>query len=254
MKIFTIATIKGGTGKTTTAAALLQAEQYDNRRPLAIDLDPQGNLSMMLGADLNCPGAYEFLMGADPAEVIQHTEQGIDVIAASRDLAVLKSTAGSAMRLRDALQADLFKLGTYSACFIDTPPTMGESLYNALMASTDLIIPLEPDTSSLQGLYQVKDAYDHIKPINKNLDRVWVLLTRYDPRPKINRYMHDTIRSACVDMGIPAGCVKTIRPSIAVREAQALQKNLFEYARKCSAAQDYYDLLTAMRNVYSDLL
>ena len=103
MKIFTTAAIKGGTGKSTTAAALAQAAAFSRKKVLAIDLDPAGNLSMMLGADLNKPGSYDLLHGEDPADLIQTTEQGVDVIPGSPNLATEVSKTGSAFRLQDAL-------------------------------------------------------------------------------------------------------------------------------------------------------
>ena len=77
-EIITISVQRGGTGKTTTAAALAQAAAYCGHRVLAIDLDPQGNLSYMMHADTSRAGAFHFLNGAPAAEVIQRTDQGAD--------------------------------------------------------------------------------------------------------------------------------------------------------------------------------
>ena len=87
MQIITAAVIKGGTGKTTTAAALAQAAVQAGKKVLAVDLDPQANLSFFIGADQNAPGSYQLLHGTDAAQLIQTTDQGIDAIAASPDLA-----------------------------------------------------------------------------------------------------------------------------------------------------------------------
>ena len=84
--IYTIATQKGGTAKTTTAAVLAQAAAYRGKRVLAIDLDPQGNLSFAAGADARHAGSFELLHGADLEEVTQTTAQGIDIITASPNL------------------------------------------------------------------------------------------------------------------------------------------------------------------------
>ena len=123
MKIITIASQKGVTGKTTTAAALAQAAAAAGKRPLAIDLDPQGNFTASLGADPAAPGSYELLSGANPAQSIQETEQGVFVIAASPDLATIRTKAGSARRLQQALEP-LKK--SFDLCLIDTPPQMGD--------------------------------------------------------------------------------------------------------------------------------
>ena len=160
MQIITTAIIKGGTGKTTTTAALAQAAAADGKRVLAIDLDPQGNLSLFIGADQNQAGSYQLLHGADARQVIQRTQQDIDVIAASPDLATERTAPASAKRLQEALKP---VKGMYDFIFIDTPPQMGELTFNALQASTGIIIPLETDNSSIQGLYQITDIAKQIQ-------------------------------------------------------------------------------------------
>lgn len=234
MQVITVAVIKGGTGKTTTAAALAQAAAQDGKRTLAIDLDPQANLTFALGADQNKPGAYELITGADPAQLIQHTAQGIDTISASPDLATLTTRAGSAKRLQKALEP---LKNSYDLIFIDTPPQMGEPTYNALQASTGLLIPLESDSNSLQGLYQIADIASQMQSSNPALSLKGVLLTRYDNRPKLNRYLRDTISTTAAALNAPY--LGEIRHGIAAREAAAMQQSLYEYAPHSKPAQDY---------------
>jgi chromosome partitioning protein len=241
MKIFTTAAIKGGTGKSTTAAALAQAAAFSRKKVLAIDLDPAGNLSMMLGADLNKPGSYDLLHGEDPADLIQTTEQGVDVIPGSPNLATEVSKTGSAFRLQDALEPIRAR---YQFIFVDTPPTMGELVYNALQASTGLIIPLEADTSSVQGLYRICDVAGGIRKTNPALKIAGVVLTRYDSRPKLNRYLRDSIEAAGKEVGAPF--LGVIRPGVAIKEAQALRQSLYLYAPKSKPAQDYMDIFKAI--------
>lgn len=235
--ILTIATCKGGTAKSTTAAALAQAADYRGRRCLAIDLDPQGNLSYFLAADLNQAGAFELLNG-EPA-TIQPTEWGPDVIAASWSLQTITSSRGSARRLQTALEP---LKRQYDLIIIDTPPTAGELQYNALMASTDLIIPLQADIVGLQGLYQMADTARQIMRSNKALRLTGYILTRHSGRSKLAQQMAATIEAQA---GIPF--LMAIREAVAIREAQALQQSLYQYAPNSKPAQDYlalYDQLT----------
>lgn len=234
--IITTAVIKGGTGKTTTAAALAQAAAADGKKVLAIDLDPQANLTFFIGADQTQPGSYELLHGEDPAELIQRS-QGIDIIAGSPNLATERTTPASAMRLAEALKP----LKRYSLIVIDTPPQMGELTYNALQAATGLLIPLETDNSSLQGLYQITDIAQQIRRnSNPKLNILGIVLTRYDSRPKLNRYLMETIAEKGSEIGAPL--LMTIRPGIAIREAQAMQQSLYEYAPESNPAKDYKTL------------
>ena len=242
MQILTAAVIKGGTGKTTTCAALAQAAAAAGKKVLAIDLDPQANLSFFIGADQNAPGSYELLHGAEPAEVIQATQQGIEAVTASPDLATERTTPASAKRLETALQP---LKGQYDFIVIDTPPQIGELTFNALQASTGLIIPLETDNSSLQGLYQITDIAHQLQRSNPALTITGVILTRYDARPKLNRYLRDVIAERAAEMGAPF--LMGIRPGIAIREAQALQQNLYSYAPRSNPAKDYKTLYEMIR-------
>ena len=237
MKKIAAAIIKGGTAKSTTTAALAQAAASQRRRVLAVDLDAQASLTCFLGADPNKPGAYQMLHGTPAEEVLQETAQGITVIAASQDLATEETTQGSAARLREALAPlqDSFDL-----CFIDTPPQMGELVFNALEAADGLIIPLEADNSSLQGLYYITDIVQEIQESNPALTIYGTVITRYDARPKINRHLQKIIEEAGAECGAPL--LACIRPGVAIREAQALQRSIYQYASGSNPARDYMQL------------
>lgn len=238
MQIITTAIIKGGTGKTATAATLAQAAVKAGKKVLAVDLDPQANLTFTLGADPNGAGAIQLFNGTPAADVMQETEQNITVIAAHRDLSTIRTTPGSAERLRAALEP---VKNDFDLCIVDTPPTLGELVYNALNAATGLIIPLETDTNSLQGLYQITEIAQHIASrSNPNLQILGVVLTRYDARPKLNRYLHDVIAEKGAEAGAPL--LMAIRSGVAVREAAAMQQSLFDYAGNSKPAADYMQL------------
>ena len=238
MQIITTAVTKGGAGKTSTSAALLQAAAYNGKRCLAIDMDLQSNLSFFLSADTNHSGSRELLNGQEAQEVLQTTPQGIDVIVGNPDLATEVVKPGSSYRLREAIEPIKKE---YDLIIIDTPPQIGELTYNALMAATGLLIPLEADNSSLQGLYNIIDITQQVQKANPELQIIGTVITRYDARPKLNRFFLEAIQEAGAETGAPF--LKAIRQSIAVKEAQAMQRSLFDYAPKCTAAQDYMDLL-----------
>lgn len=242
MRIITVAIQKGGTGKTTTAAALAQAAAYKGEKCLAIDLDPQANLSFVLNADTNgTAGSYELIQGEAAADIIQTRNLWLDVIPANWSLSTLTTSRGSARRLQKALEPIKDR---YDLIIIDTPPTAGELQYNALQAATDLIIPLEADTNSLQGLYTIVSAAGEIRKSNPELSITGVLITRYDKRPKLNRFMRDTIEAKAKEIGIPY--LGEIRSGIAVREASAMQESLFDYAAASKPAQDYLKLFNEL--------
>ena len=239
MQVITVANQKGGTAKTTTAAAIAQAGAAQGVKVLAVDIDPQGNLSFMLKADARGGGCFELLEGTPARRLIQGTAQGIDTIPASRNLATISTATGSAQRLQRALQPIR---GIYDLIVIDTPPTAGELLYNALQASTGLVIPLQADVFGLQGLYQIADTARQFGRSNPALTVKGFVLTRYSDRSTLAKSMKATITKKAAEIGIP--CLAEIREGVAIREAAALQRSLFEYAPKSKPAQDYKQLFT----------
>ena len=239
MQVITVANQKGGTAKTTTAAAIAQAGAAQGVKVLAVDIDPQGNLSFMLKAYARGGGCFELLEGTPARRLIQGTAQGIDTIPASRNLATISTATGSAQRLQRALQPIR---GIYDLIVIDTPPTAGELLYNALQASTGLVIPLQADVFGLQGLYQIADTARQFGRSNPALTVKGFVLTRYSDRSTLAKSMKATITKKAAEIGIP--CLAEIREGVAIREAAALQRSLFEYAPKSKPAQDYKQLFT----------
>ena len=235
--IYAVVTGKGGAGKTTTAAALAQAAAHRGKKALAIDLDPQGNLTYCTEADASQPGSYDLLHGAAAADVIQHTTQDIDVIAASADLQTETSSKGSARRLQKALQPIKDK---YDLIIIDVPPTGGELQFNALMAADRLLIPLQADAYNLQSLQQITEAAQEIAGSNELLKIAGIIITQYDQRPIINRQLRAKLTEAAAEQGIPF--LGAVRKGVVVQEAAALQLSLFEYAPRSKPAKDYLQI------------
>lgn len=239
--IYTVATNKGGTGKTTTAAALAQAAAHKGKKALAVDLDPQGNLTFALAADATQAGSYDLLHGIPATDLIQTTPQGIDVISASLALQTETSGAGTARRLQKALEP---VKNDYDIIVIDTPATAGELQYNALQAADGLVIPLLADAYNVQALRQINDTAEQIRASNPQLKIAGLLLTQYDGRSIIARQMRGNLVQYAAMLAAPF--LGTVRSAVVVKEAAALQLSLFEYAPKSKPAQDYLDIYTAL--------
>lgn len=241
VKIITVTTQKGGTGKTTTAAALTQAASYKGMRALAIDLDPQGNLSFALAADTSRPGSYDLLTGRPAAELIQQSGQGMDVIPASWNLSTITSGKGTARRLERALEPIKEK---YDVIVVDTPSKVGELQYNALQAATGLLIPLQADIYGVQSLYQTIDTAVQFQSSNPNLTIKGLILTQYDQRSTISKQLKESITNSAAEMNVPY--LGAVRAAVAVKEAAALQQSLFEYAPKSKPAADYLQIFNSI--------
>ena len=240
MRIISVANQKGGTAKTSTAHALATGATHLGKKSLAIDLDPQGNLTYLMGANPDMPGSYEILKREAPiSEAIQHTEQG-DVISACLNLAnadtELSGKPGKDFFLKTALET----IGdSYDIIVIDTPPALGTLLINALTASNEVVIPVSADALSLQGLFQLNETIKQVQYYyNKSLAVSGILLTKYSGRTILARDLKETIAETCNELQIPM-YESVIREGIAAREAQAMRESLFDYAKKSNPAQDY---------------
>ena len=243
MRIISVANQKGGTAKTSTAHALATGAAYKGKRSLAIDFDPQGNLSFIMGADASRAGAYELMkQQAKAAQIVQYTSQG-DIIPASLNLAAADIEFSGKPGRDFFLQAALEPLqDAYDVVVIDTPPTLGTLLVNALTDSDEVIIPMNADILSLQGLYQLAETINQVKSFcNKGLKVTGILITKYSGRTVLARDIKETIEAKCAELGIPV-LNTVIRDGVAVREAQTTQESLFAYAPNSNPAKDYLQL------------
>ena len=242
MRVICIASQKGGTGKTTTAAAIGQAAARQGQHVLVIDLDAQGSLTVITGARGAAPGSYDLMKGRDPADLIQHIPGQPDIIPGSLKLAGADAELAARPGRDFLLQRSLQPLKGYDLVLIDCPPTLGTLLVNGLTAATDVIIPLQADTFAVQNLFQIRDTITQVQQYcNPDLRITGALLTRYSPRTVLARDLRDAIAAQCTALDIPL--LKTyIRDGVALKEAQTLKQNLFDYAPRSNPAKDYMQL------------
>jgi chromosome partitioning protein len=179
------------------------------------------------------------------AEAIFPSEQG-EMLPAYSELAaaekVLKDT-GREFRLKEALEpieAD------YDFIIIDAPPSLGILTVNALTAADKLIIPAQADDFSLQGITELYNSIRSIRRYtNPNLQIEGILLTRYNFRTVISRDMAEAMGDIADKIG--GKLYKTfIRECTALKEAQSLQQDIFAYAPKSNAAEDYKNFVEEM--------
>jgi chromosome partitioning protein len=239
MKVIAIINQKGGVGKTTTALALAAGLTRSGKRVLQIDLDAQGNATQTLGVDDGGLTVLDVLTRKSKAEeTIQKTEQG-DVLPASPGLAGLDlvlTSVGKEYRLRESLAR---LNGLYDYVIIDTPPALGILTINALAACDDIIIPAQADIFSLNAIAQLHETVQAVQEYcNPKLKFLGILLTRYNPRSVLSRDIADVIEQTTQELSTQL-FKTTIRENIALKEAQAKQQTIFDYAPKSNAASDY---------------
>lgn len=240
-KVIAVANQKGGVGKTTTTHALAAGLADKGYKVLAIDLDPQGNLSAACGADnYNKPTVYELMkQTAKIEDVIQGGNGGTDIIPANITLAAAEqefSQIGKEYLIREVVAP---VAGNYDYIIIDTPPALGMLTVNAFSFSDDILIPTTAGIFAATGIQQLSDTVARVrKYCNPKVKIRGILFTRFNPRANINKQ----IREITEQLGemIDAPIYKTyIRTSVAVEEAQASRENIFDYAKKSTVAEDY---------------
>lgn len=239
MQVIAIINRKGGVGKTATAQALGAGLLRRGARVLFIDLDSQTNLTYGLNADQTGHDVMEVLTGAcRTTDAIQHTEQG-DILAGAESLAAADATidgTGKEYRLREALEG---LNDRYDYVIIDTPAALGTLTVNALTAADSVIIPVQADEYSLQGIGQLHKAITAVrKYCNHDLKIDGILITRYSARSILSRDMQSNLQDVAAALDTRLYSVP-IRECVAVKEAQACKQDIFTYAPRSNAAKDY---------------
>lgn len=243
-QIITIANQKGGVGKTATANALTDYLKKEGYNTLMVDTDPQCNTSALYDAKIEKQATLYDLLTKDAHvhEAIQNTSYG-DIIACDPQLAKADAILldyGREYILREAIEPIKEK---YDFIFFDTSPSLGVLLFNALVASDGVIIPICADSDSLQGIINLSNTINAVqKHSNRELKILGLLVTMLFSNTTLSK---DIINEALpkIEKATNSKAYKTkIRYTTKVKEAKAKKVSLYEYAPDCTAALDYSEI------------
>jgi len=238
-EILVVANQKGGVGKSTTAHAIGSWLFKNGYKVLYVDLDSQCNLTYTLEGKSEKVSVFEILQGtARVDEGIQNTTTG-DLISGSEQLSGSDRELngdGAELKLKQTLEPIV---QNYDYIIIDTPPALGILTINAFTAADRVIIPAQADIYSLQGIGQlyrtIKAVQEHTNP---DLKIAGILITRYNGRTILSRDLSELINQTAEQLNTKVFESK-IRESIVIKEAQASNKSIFEYAADSNPAKDY---------------
>jgi len=245
--VIAFANQKGGVAKTTTTLNLGVALKEQGFRVLAIDLDPQGNLTMSQGwnPDEIERSMFDVLVHQLPmTEIIRVAE--IDVAVSSIDLAGAELALSSMIGRERALEKALRPMkDAYDYILIDTPPSLGLLTINALVASDGVIVPVQCEYLSLRGLAQLQNTLGMIREnLNPVVEIQGILPTMYDRRLLHSKEAVDILKENFGDLVFNTMIRKTIRYA----EAPVKGQSVLGYDPTGEAANVYRDLAKEVLN------
>ena len=237
-RIFTIANQKGGVGKTTSAVNIAAALAMGGLRTLVIDLDPQGNACTALGVDrTELPGMYEVLVKDRPLESVIQKVVGFphlecapaDRALASAEINMVGMVARES-RLKISLNAYLQNRAAIGEridyVLIDCPPSLGLLTVNALTAANEVLVPIQCEYYSLEGLTLLLETLQQIKQIlNPVIAITTIVLTMFDSRTRLANDVASSVRQyfpkELVDIPIPR--------AVRISEAPSFNQTVMTY-------------------------
>ena len=240
-RIIAVANQKGGVGKTTTAINLSACLAAKGQKVLAIDMDPQGNMSSGLGIDKDNVDytVYDLLIGEATMDQVLCKEaiEHLDIIPANIDL------SGAEIELLDTenkeyiLRDEVLKIrGNYDYVIIDCPPSLSMLTINAMTTADTVLVPIQCEYYALEGLSQLIKTIELVKErLNENLEMEGVVFTMYDARTNLSLQVVENVKD-----NLDQTIYKTIIPrNIRLAEAPSHGLPINLYDPRSTGAESY---------------
>lgn len=249
-RIIAIANQKGGVGKTTTAINLSASLASSGKKVLALDIDPQGNMTSGLGVDKNEAEktVYDLIIGnAEVGEcVCKNVLENLDVLPSNINLSAAEIELIGVENKEYILKNEVEKIkDNYDFIVIDCPPALSMLTINAMTTADSIIVPIQCEYYALEGLSQLIHTIELVQErLNPELEIEGVVFTMYDARTNLSLQVVENVKD-----NLNQNIYKTIIPrNIRLAEAPSYGMPINLYDPKSTGAESYMMLAEEVIN------
>ena len=241
-RIIAVLNQKGGVGKTTITTNLVHGIARKGYEVLAIDLDPQAQLTTSLGmAQRDLKGMDECLLEEVSLSDVSHpVRANLELIPAGSELSEVERLAeggvSRGMLLKNALNNHIDK---YDYVLIDCPPSSGLLVVNAIFATQEVLIPMTGDYLALQGLSHLMTTLKNFEQALGHELKQWLVLSRFQARRRLSQEVRDSLIKHFPDKVL----VTEISESVVLAESPSYGETIFEYKPSSKSAAEYESLV-----------
>lgn len=238
-KIVSVINQKGGTGKTTTTINLGSALSKLGKKILLVDLDPQANLSYSLGLEEPEATLADVFSGNKSLADILTFREGMTIAPGSNELVDIEISLVNQPKRESFLKSILADAKGFDYILIDCPPSLSLLTVNALAASDEVLIPLQMEVLTLQGLSQILSTVAQIRDaFNARLKVKGIVVVMFDKRRKLSTEIQEYLEQNINEKIFGA----RIRLNVKLAEAPSFGQSVLDYDAASNGARDYMAL------------